>query len=95
MSYQIIYGKGMESNNRSHRGKRLVLTVLFFGFFLWSVHHFWPEGRELLKTVLIPGNPDATLEAAQVFAQELGCGFSLADAAGNFFEAVRSHEYPG
>lgn len=95
MAYQIIYGEGFEPNNRLHRGRRLALTVFFFGVFLWSVFHFWPEGRELLKMALIPGNPDTTLEAAQVFAQELGCGFSLSDAAGNFFEAVRSHGYPG
>ena len=95
MSYQITYGSKTDQNARGRGFRRVILTTAFFLCFLWMVGVYWPEGRELLKVMLIPGDPDYTLQAAQVFAQELGSGFSLSDASRNFCIAVLEHGYSG
>ena len=95
MAYQIIYDPNLKQDSKGNGIRRLLLTTAFFLCFLWMVGNLWPEGRELLKNLLIPGNPDMTLQAAEVFAQELGSGFSLADAARNFCIAVLENGYSG
>ena len=67
---------------------RTLMTASFFVCFLWTVSWFWPEGRELLQLLLIPGDPDVTLEAAEVFAQDLGSGEHLAEAWYRFVSVV-------
>ena len=67
---------------------RTLMTVSFFVCFLWTVSQFWPEGRELLQLLLIPGDPDVTLEAAEVFAQDLGSGEHLTAAWHRFTSVV-------
>lgn len=95
MSYRIVYDSSVEAKTQKNRLIRSFLTLGFFICFLWTVHFFWPEGQELLKMMLIPGDPDSTLQAAEVFAQELNSGFSLLDAAENFCVAVMEHGNPG
>ena len=67
---------------------RALMTASFFVCFLWAVSRFWPEGRELLKLLLIPGDPDVTLDAAEVFAQDLGSGKHLTEAWHRFTSVV-------
>lgn len=88
MAYRIIYESEKDQMERSSNCRRFLLTVCFFLCFVWSAAKFWPEGRELLRILLIPGDPDMTLEAIEVFAQELGCGYPIKDAVQNFFNAV-------
>ena len=95
MGYRIIYGKNAERKEPGRGVRRFLLTGCFFLCFLWMVSVFWPEGRELLKILLIPGDPEETMRAAEVFAQELGSGFSITDAARNFCVAVLEHGYSG
>ena len=88
MSYRMIY----EPESRAEAGNsmifRTLMTVSFFVCFLWTVNRFWPEGRELLQLLLIPGDPDTTLEAAAVFAQDLGSGEQLTIAWHRFASVV-------
>ena len=88
MSYHMIY----EPESRAEGGNsmifRTLMTASFFVCFLWTVSQFWPEGRELLQLLLIPGDPDVTLEAAEVFAQDLGSGEHLAEAWYRFVSVV-------
>jgi hypothetical protein len=67
---------------------REAFSLSFFVCFLWTVSRFWPEGRELLKLLLIPGDPDATLEAAAAFAQDLSSGEHLTAAWSRFASVV-------
>ena len=94
MAYRIIYESEKEHTQRNG-GRRVLLTVVFFLCFLWSVAKFWPEGRKLLQILLIPGDAETTLEAAEVFAQELGCGYSLKDAVRNFCSTVLQNGFSG
>ena len=89
----MIYETETAKKSNGSIFRRLVLTAGFFLCFLWLVTTFWPDGQNLLKQILIPGNPEVTLEAAEVFAQEVRTGFPLADAVQNFCYAVMNHGY--
>ena len=91
MSYRIEYDPQTYRNRHHSLFFRGTVTAIWFACFVWSVCRFWPEGRELLKLLIIPGDPDVTLEAAEVFARELQDGGSLAGAAERFVHAVFSH----
>ena len=95
MSYRITYDSESPKKQENTLLFRLLLTVTFFLCFIWSVNQFWPEGRDLLKLLLIPGDPDTTLEAAEVFAQELADGQTLAGAFRRFSAAVIRHGTSG
>ena len=88
MSYRMIYEPGSRSQSGNSMIFRTLMTASFFVCFLWMVSRFWPEGRELLKILLIPGDPDATLEAAAAFAQDLGSGEQLTIAWHRFVSVV-------
>lgn len=93
MAYQIMYDREAKKSRSGRWVVRFILTACFFLIFLRMVSSFWPEGRELLQTLLIPGDPEMTLEAAEVFAQELNSGFSLYDAVRNFCAAVSEYAH--
>lgn len=91
MAYQINY---LSENQKMESGtciRRVILTTAFLMCFVWLVSVFWPDGKELLKQLLIPGNPASAMKAAEVFAAELGSGYSLVDAARNFCETFGEH----
>ena len=88
MSYRMIYEPGSRAEGGNSVIFRTLMTASFFVCFLWTVSRFWPEGRELLKLLLIPGDPDATLEAAEAFARDLGAGVNLEAAFHRFASVV-------
>lgn len=95
VAYSIVYGMTENPQNSSSKLRRFALTAGMFLLFLWCVSSFWPEGSELLKVLLVPGDSETTIQAAEVFAQELSSGFSLADASKNFCITVLEHGYSG
>ena len=95
MGYRVVYHNEKLERAREYSGRRLYLTVFFLCCFYWMVSFFWPEGKNLMKILLIPGNPDSTLEAAEVFAGELACRSPLYIAAKNFCQTVLSNGCTG
>lgn len=93
--YRIVYNRKNEDRQSGRGYRRFLLAVCSFLLFLWMVSAFYPQGREILRILLIPGDPDVTLQAAEAFAQELGNGFSVAEAAKNFCSTVLNHGYLG
>ena len=91
--YRIIYGSGTGAHEKNSGGRRILLTGLLFLFFCMAVYKFWPEGRMLLQTLLLPGTPETTLQAAEVFAAEMGSGYALQDAVRTFCAAVLGNGY--
>ena len=89
VAYKIIYHSEIKKRYRKNIFRRACLTFTFFISFLWFVSVLWPEGMELIKMLIIPGNPDTTLQAAEVFAMELNCGVGLTHAINNFITMVR------
>ncbi len=92
MGWRIEYGLEEESGVPDTGLRRKMLTVCFFVVFCIMVSLCWPEGRELLRILLIPGDPEVTLEAAEAFARELHQGFPMGEAAKHFCIAVLTNE---
>lgn len=86
MPYRINYSSASEPGPSVL--PRFFLTCVFFAVFLVLVTLYWPEGREVLRLLLIPGDPDVTMAAAETFASELHCGNSLKGAAMDFFSSL-------
>lgn len=89
MPYQITYFKTDKKMHTACWCRRWILTVCLFLLFSILVSDRWPEGAAVLRQALFP--PE-TVQAAEVFAQELNCGYSFADAAGNFLMTIGAHE---
>ena len=92
MAYRIEYEDTQNHNCNSNVLPRILLTGMFLFCFLLGVNLFWPEGREVLRLLLIPGSPDTTLEAAETFVSELHCGSRLKSAATDFFRNMSGYE---
>ena len=92
MSYRIEY-QPMKWPGSRERGslRRAALTGVFFLLYLLLVDAFWPQGRELLRELLIPGDPDVTMEAFGIFAHAIQSGSPFADAAEVFCRTIMGH----
>ena len=95
MVYRIVYHSESQGSGRKCGGRRVFLTVMLFFVFCWAVCVCWPEGKQMLRILLIPGEPETTIQAAEVFASELDSGYALSDAVRNFCSAVFENGYAG
>lgn len=93
--YRIMYDSKSSVHGQKSRGRLVFLTVVLFLVFCTSVCICWPEGRILLQTLLIAGDPETTLQAAEVFAAEVASGYTFLDAVKNFCSAVVENGYSG
>ena len=92
MAYRVDYDRSPQFPCRSHTAaRRKWLTVMVFCIFLFLTWNYSPVGREVLQRLLIPGDPEQTLEAAQVFTAELRNGVPLSEAARAFCVTVFSY----
>ena len=91
MPYRIDYSPSPDTCRKKGWISGILLTCAFFTVFLAVVSLFWPEGREVLQILLIPGDPEVTIEAAQTFASELDCGIDMFHAASDFFHKVTGY----
>ena len=94
MGYRIEYegfqkeGEKKEDSNAA----RILLTLMFSAVCFLLVMTCWQEGRDLLRRLVIPGDPDQTIQAAYVFAKGLGDGAPIQEAAAAFCETVLGGE---
>lgn len=93
--YRIMYGSKDDKHNQKGRGRAVIMTAVIFLIFCTAVCIWWPEGRFLLRTMLIPGDPETTLQAAEVFAAELASGYSFSDTVKNFCSLIVENGYSG
>ena len=93
MQYKVVYGEE-KKNEKSGRGFRLVaMTGGFLLLFMQAVAYFWPEGMALIRNLLPMRDAEQTIQAVEVFSQELGSGFSVLDAARNFCTTLLENGY--
>ena len=80
MGYIIRYQHGKIAQHPILRKKRrTALTGISFLIFLLAACLYWPEGREYLKSIFIPGDSAVTVAAMENFSQSLKNGASLRD----------------
>lgn len=82
MGYRIVYGpmpKVPKVNN--HKPLRLqAMTAMFALLFVLTVRQAWPEGTELLREFLLPGESNVTESAFSEMIVNLQEGQPLGDA---------------
>lgn len=98
MGYIIAYN-GADAVKRAtmHRKSKLpALTVAFLLTFLLLTELFWPAGKEKLRHILLPGDPDVTAHAVTVLVDDLRAGEPVGEAVKAFCSEILDHaEYPG
>ena len=94
MGYRIEYeGYEKEQNPKEDTNTaRILLTLMFSAACFLLVMTCWQEGRELLLKLVIPGDPEQTIQAVCTFAEELRDGAPIQRAAAAFCESVISGE---
>ena len=83
MGYKIVYGPSIRSHDRADAagGRIRSLIAVFLFCFAVTVRLCWPEGAEILREYLIPGDLSAVEEAYTVMLEQLRNGGQLREAA--------------
>ena len=87
MSYYIEYDQKI-SNTQNVGIHFPFLTLCFLVLFVVLVNTFWSDGRMILQRILIPGDPETTLDAVHTFLDALRFGEPLSDAAEAFCREI-------
>ena len=93
MGYRIDYSCPTIRQNTTYHAKGAVLpmTAVFLAMFILLVHFFWPQGRQVLRELIIPGDADTTVHAVTTFVAELRYGNSFSGAAEVFCREILNH----
>lgn len=81
MGYRICYGKEAESS-------LWPMTLGWFLVFLLLVGVFWPQGRQTLRDILLPGDWAVTASALEGLVQDIRAGEELEQAVEGFCRLV-------
>ena len=86
MAYRIVYETGMGIKTGQHRNtlRMWVMTGVVLLLFTAMTAAFWPEGREVLMEMLLPGDPEVTWNALETMATQLRSGEAIGDAVMGF-----------
>lgn len=88
MSCKINYYNEQEKESSGNALLLILMSLSFFIVFLFAVSLFWPEGREVMRLMCIPGTPEETIDALETFISELDCGISITGAASDFLQKL-------
>lgn len=92
VGYRITYGQPFEGKQYSQpKGRRRAMTALALAVFLLLTHFFWPEGRAMLRQLLIPGDPDVTAGAFDTLVRQVRAGEAVSDALRAFCQEILYH----
>lgn len=87
MGYRIRYGPEPEFERQPPKSRLQVLTAGFALAFVMLVRLLWPQGADLLRDVLLPGE-DVTTAAFTQMAADIQAGEDVADAVTAFCRSV-------
>ena len=90
MSYRIEYGTAVPLRFQKRRVKGHVrsLTALCLLLFALAVGELWPDGRQVLQRVFLPGEPSVTEQAFSSMVSGLTAGVPLEDAVVAFCQQI-------
>lgn len=97
MGYTIAYhGADAAKKTTVRRRSQLpVLTAAFLLVFLLLTNLFWPAGRNKLRHIILPGDPDVTAHAVTVLVDDLRAGAPVGEAVKTFCSEILDHAgYP-
>lgn len=85
MSYRIDYSAKNEQSDSSHSFRKTFLTLLCLALFIAFVYFCWPDGRDTMLQMIIPGNSTTARKAAECFVSNIQCGYSIRASLITFF----------
>lgn len=93
MGYRIVYGSDREERNpvENRVGRIRLLTAVFLLVLILGTRLFWPEGTQLLREILLPGEAGVTQTAFSQMVTQLQEGESFGQAMAGFCEYVVNH----
>lgn len=93
MGYRVEYRPIGKQRRREKQVCRLpALTASFLLLFVLLVFSFWPKGAEILKEIVIPGEPRVTVAAMEAFSVQLREGEAVSDAFAAFCQTILAGE---
>lgn len=85
MGYRVEYGPVRKVRNVEKRiSGKASMTALCFLVFCLLVGILWPEGREMLRQILFPGDPAVTTAAFNELTSEIRAGTNVTVALQRF-----------
>lgn len=89
MGYRVDYQPVKKVRGVEKRTSRLPAMIgLCLLLFLLLVGEFWPRGAEVLRNLVVPGDPAVTVAALEDFALELKAGEALPSALEGFCRRI-------
>ncbi len=89
MGYHIEYGGVKKVRGLERRTLRLpALTGLFFLLFVFLVTTLWPEGAQLLRETVIPGDPAVAAASFERLKEDLYSGLGMGSSLKLFFSSI-------
>ena len=89
MGYRIVYGKDPVCRNAAGTGRLRVMTAAAMLLFVVLVRCAWPEGREILRDVLIP--EERMIAAFSDMVAQVDNGQGIGEAVTAFCRTVVEH----
>lgn len=93
MGYRIVYGSEREQADQTTNrwGRIRLLTAVFLLALILGTRLFWPEGTQLLRDVLLPGEAGVTSTAFSQMVTQLQEGEPFGQAVVGFCQYVVGH----
>ena len=90
MAYRIVYGPMPKATSpgRQISLRISMMTVVFLLLFVLLVKQTWPEGTDMLRSVLLPGEPGKTETAVQTLLEDMRNGEPVGDAVTAFCRQI-------
>ena len=94
MSYRIEYGSAIPSRYVTKNSclRLQSMTAVCLLLFSLTVRHFFPEGTEKLRQLLLPGELSVTQEAIETFMCDIRNGEDFTDSLTAFCEYIVIHD---
>ena len=94
MSYRIEYGSAIPDRYviRNNFLRLRSMTAICLLLFSLTVRHFFPEGTEKLRQLLLPGELSVTQEAVETFMGDIRNGEDFTDSLTAFCEYIVIHD---
>ena len=94
MSYRIEYGPAIPSRYVTQNSllRLQSMTAICLLLFSLTVRHFFPEGTEKLRQILLPGELSVTQEAVETFMGDIRNGEDFTDSLTAFCEYIVIHD---
>lgn len=90
MAYRIVYGPMPKMVHPKREGyvRLQLLTAVFLLLFVLLVRQAWPEGTDMLRSILLPGEPGITEQSVQLMLEDIREGEPLGDAVAAFCRQI-------